>query len=120
MSSNGNGSIYTDGYAIAQNSALKQNMMNQSIGGKRRLKGGNGTIEVPQIHTAYNDVGNVNAKMNTGLTSVMATQQAQSVYDSKVKMGGSRRRKRRTNKRQKTRKTRKTRKTNRRKSRRHR
>lgn len=108
-----NGSIYTDGYAIGQDAAIKQNMMNQSIGGKRRYKGGNGTIEVPPVHTAYNDVGNVNAKLNTGLTSVMATQQAQSAYDSKVKMGGSRRRKRITKKTKK-------RKSIRKKSRRHR
>ena len=108
-----NGSIYTDGYAIGQDVAQKQNMMNQSIGGRRRYKGGNGTIEVPPVHTAYNDVGNVNAKLNTGLTSVMATQQAQSAYDSKVKMGGSRRRKRITKKTKK-------RKSIRKKSRRHR
>lgn len=109
-----NGSIYTDGYAIGQDAAIKQNMMNQSIGGKRRYRGGSGTIEVPPVHTAYNDVGNVNSKLNTGLTSVMATQQAQSAYDSKVKMGGSRRRKMRKIK------TNKKRKTIRKKSRRHR
>jgi hypothetical protein len=109
-----NGSIYTDGYAIGQETAIKQNIMNQSIGGKRRYKGGNGTIEVPPVHTVYNDVGNINSKLNTGLTSVMATQQAQSAYDSKVKMGGSRRRKRITKK------TNKKRKTIRKKSRRHR
>ncbi len=116
--SSGNGSIYSNGYAMGQNAALKQNEMNNAIGGKGKRgkgkrgkgkRGGASSIEVQPVHASYPNSGI--QRLNTDLTQVSAQQQANAKYDNNVKIGGSRRRrsiKRRTNKR-KTRRVRKSR-----------
>ncbi len=124
----GNGSIYSNGYAMAQNSAIKQNAMNNAIGGKGKGKGkrkrksrGGGIVEVQPVHAAYPNSGIQG--LNNDLTLISAQQQANAQYDNNVvKAGGSRRRKmrrqiirRKTNRRQTIRRSRRSR----RKSRRH-
>ena len=121
----GNGSIYSNGYAMSQNAALKQNAMNNTIGGRgnrgrgnrgrgkrRPIYNGGGQAVVQPIHASYPNNGIQG--LNTDLTKVSAQQQSDSQFDKNVVKGGSKRR--RTNRRRTNR-----RKTNRRrtKSRRH-
>lgn len=122
----GNGSIFSNGYAMSQNAALKQNAMNNTIGGKRiRTKdkkrrpmynGGAQTVVQP-IHASYPNNGIQG--LNTDLTRVSAQQQSDSQFDGNVaKTGGSRRR-RRTNRRKTNRRKTNRRRRSLRKSRRH-
>jgi hypothetical protein len=105
----GNGSVYSNGYAIGQNAALKQNEMNNAIGGRGRrgkrgrINNGGGVVEVQQVHTAYTDPSNGIKGLNNNLTQVTAQNQAYSQYDSNLVKGGTRRR---SIKRRKTRKLR--------------
>lgn len=100
--SSGNGSIYKDGYAMAQNAALNQNSMNNAIGGigKRRKgkrgrgKRGGANVEVQQVHAPYPNNG-IQA-LNTDLTKVSAQQQSNAQFDGNVTIGGSRKRSRRS------------------------
>jgi hypothetical protein len=128
-SSSGNGSIYSNGYTIGQNAALKQNAMNNAIGGRgkrgtgkrgrgkrgtktkrrgkrgtktqRRLYKGGADVTVQPIHAPYPN--NSIQSLNTNLTKVSAQQQSNSQFDGNVKTGGSRRR---TNRRRTLRKSR--------------
>jgi hypothetical protein len=104
----GNGSVFSNGYAMGQNAAIKQNEMNNALSGGRIRKGkirfksrGGGVVEVQPVHAPYPNSG-IQA-INTDLTKVSAQQQANSQYDGNVnKSGGSRRRRRRSIKRRKT------------------
>lgn len=109
----GNGSVFKDGYAIGQNAALKQNEMNNAIGGKgkggskrkgskrRKMHNGGGITEVPPVHAAYPNSGI--QSLNTNLTAVTAQQQANAKFDVNIaKTGGSRRRTRRNLKRRRS------------------
>jgi len=126
-STSGNGSIYSNGFAMGQNAALKQNQMNNTIGGKRRRTGtnrnakkrrpvynGGGETVVQPIHASYPNNGIQG--LNTDLTKVSAQQQSNSQFDGNAVKGGSIRR--RTNRRKKTNRRRRTNK-RRTKSRRH-
>jgi hypothetical protein len=113
----GDGSIYKDGYAMGQSAALKQNSMNNTIGGrgkrgrgkKRVYKGGGETVVQP-VHAIYPNNGIQG--LNTELTKVSAQQQSNSQFDTNVVKGGSKRRRtnrRRTNRRRTNRGSRKSR-----------
>jgi hypothetical protein len=103
----GNGSIYKDGFAMGQNAALKQNEMNNAIGGKRRRRGtrtkrrqiynGGAETVVQPVHAAYPNSGIQG--LNRDLTAVTAQQSANGKYDGNVASGGSVRRRRRSLKR---------------------
>ncbi len=113
----GNGSIYKDGYAMGQNAALKQNSMNNAIGGRGkrgrgkrgRGKRGGGDVVVQPVHAPYSNSGI--QKLNAELTQVQAQEQANSQFDKNlVKAGGSRRKtNRRSRKSRRSRRSRKSR-----------
>ena len=132
----GNGTIYSNGYAMSQNAALKQNEMNNAIGGRgkrgrgkkgrgkrgtgkrgRQMYNGGGETVVQPVHASYPNNGIQG--LNADLTRVTAQQQANAQYDGNAAKGGSIRRK--TNRRKTNRRRTNRRKTNRRKtkSRRH-
>ncbi len=90
-----NGGIYNAGFVTGQNSAASQHALIQATTGgkKRHFKGGDGKIAVPTVHVAYADGGKT-AGLVADMTSVSATQTAQSQYDNQITKGGRSRSKR--------------------------
>lgn len=81
-----NGGIYSAGVVTGQNSASSQNaLINATKGGKRRFKGGDGKIAVPTVPVAYNDHGKTQGLV-ANMTTVSATQHANSQYDNQVQV----------------------------------